>query len=176
MLCTKDLRAESAKWIIFAALIVWLGSQTAGASIVGAGDDLGNSLSAEPAVETVDESDIARVEPVHTTAAPIRIDPPGDYNGSGLVEQGDLDLVLSNWGTQVALLPTTWVNERPAALVDQSALDQVLLNWGKTATFTSPVAHMPEAGSMTVAVLLLASVLGARAAYRGIERMRSPVA
>lgn len=172
---TMDLRASAAKWIVIASTVVWLGSQTAGASIVSAGDDLENSLSADPAVEAAEESEVAFTQPVTSTAAPVQIDPPGDYNGSGLVEQGDLDLVLTNWGRQVAALPTNWINDRPAALVDQSALDQVLLNWGKTATFTTPIAHMPEAGSMTVAVLLLASVVGARAAYKGIERMRSPV-
>ena len=35
----------------------------------------------------------------------------GDYNGSGQVEQADLDLVLLNWGGDVPPDPAGWVNE-----------------------------------------------------------------
>ncbi len=59
----------------------------------------------------------------------------GDYNGSGQVEQGDLDLVLQNWGvdTDVEGVPGGWVNGLPEGQVEQSELDKVLQNWGNTA-------------------------------------------
>jgi hypothetical protein len=58
---------------------------------------------------------------------------PGDYNGSGLVEQADLDLVLGNWGRSAANVPATWINDLPSGIVDQSELDGVLSNWGASA-------------------------------------------
>ncbi len=59
----------------------------------------------------------------------------GDYNASGQVEQGDLDLVLQHWGTGFAAIPAAWVYQRPSSgIVDQAELDGVLLNWGSTAT------------------------------------------
>ncbi len=40
----------------------------------------------------------------------------GDYDGSGQVEQGDLDLVLQNWGRVTrGDIPAGWVNARPRA-------------------------------------------------------------
>ncbi len=60
---------------------------------------------------------------------------PGDYNTSGQVEQGDLDLVLQNWGTDTTLnIPAGWINVLGlAGIVDQAELDGVLQNWGGTA-------------------------------------------
>jgi hypothetical protein len=171
MIRTQLLCALPAKWAFLAAVLMWFTNEPLGASIVDPADDLGNAVSAEPGAGT-DETGSSAPD----TAALIRVNPPGDYNGSGLVEQGDLDLVLTSWGRDVATLPTTWTHDRPAAMVDQSALDQVLINWGKAATFSSPVAHMPEPSSLCVATLLLACVGCARAAYKGIERRRSPVA
>ena len=56
----------------------------------------------------------------------------GDFNGNGSVEQGDLDLVLNNWGTPATGLPSTWVNQTPTSgLVDQAELDEVLNHWGE---------------------------------------------
>jgi hypothetical protein len=54
----------------------------------------------------------------------------GDYNGSGLVEQADLDLVLLHWG--VANVPPGWTNDLPVGAIDQAELDGVLLAWGAT--------------------------------------------
>ena len=57
----------------------------------------------------------------------------GDYNGSGVVEQGDLDLVLNHWGQGVGGLPLTWLNQLPTeGLVDQAELDAVLNHWGES--------------------------------------------
>ncbi len=56
----------------------------------------------------------------------------GDYNGNGQIEQGDLDLVLQNWGvdTDAAGAPAGWTGSPPEGLIDQLELDGVLQNWG----------------------------------------------
>ncbi len=72
----------------------------------------------------------------------------GDYNSSGQVEQGDLDIVLQNWGTgnfpgdEAAL-----VGGGPFdGTVDQNELDGVLQNWGNTSApdFSANLAAVPE--------------------------------
>lgn len=57
-------------------------------------------------------------------------DVDGDYDGSGLVEQSDLDLVLSNWGHSAESVPAGWIHDFPVGVVDQQELDRVLVNWG----------------------------------------------
>ncbi len=89
----------------------------------------------------------------------------GDYDGSGQVEQGDLDVVLQNWGTgaftgdEAAL-----VGGGPFdGTVDQNELDGVLQNWGNTAApdFAGfNAAQLPEPAS--VAVLLSFGAAGMR--------------
>ncbi len=69
----------------------------------------------------------------------------GDYDDSGQVEQGDLDLVLQNWGAGFAGLPAAWINQRPTTgIVDQAELDGVLLNWGDTTAPRASAAAVPE--------------------------------
>ena len=76
---------------------------------------------------------------------------PGDYNGNGLVEQADLDLVLLNWGQSFGGLPAQWVKERPSiGIVDQEELDRVLLNWGNTAAGLQAATAVPEPGSLVL--------------------------
>ncbi len=77
----------------------------------------------------------------------------GDYNGSGQVEQGDLDLVLGNWGNSVPPIPGGWVNDLPSGLIDQDELDGVLLNWGNTAAPDFSGSAVPE--PTTAALLAL---------------------
>ncbi len=78
--------------------------------------------------------------------------PTGDHDGSGQVEQGDLDLVLQNWGLDTDAIagggiPTGWTNDLPDGLIDQAELDGVLLNWGGTASPEfSGATHVPEPG------------------------------
>jgi hypothetical protein len=62
----------------------------------------------------------------------------GDYNGSGAVEQGDMDLVLLNWGKDGATPPAGWINDLPTGTIDQGELDGVILNWGKTSAEAGP--------------------------------------
>lgn len=66
---------------------------------------------------------------------------PGDYNGDGFVSQADLDLVLMNWGDNVA--PAGWLalDQFDGVQVSQNELDGVLLNWG---IGTPPALAIPE--------------------------------
>ncbi|MEM8494449.1 MAG: hypothetical protein AAF916_03695 [Planctomycetota bacterium] len=67
----------------------------------------------------------------------------GDYDGSGQVEQGDLNLVLNNWGQ-----PRPFeANGEPfaTAQVDQEELNRVLNNWGSsTAPSFAGFESIPE--------------------------------
>ncbi len=80
---------------------------------------------------------------------------PGDYDASGQVEQGDLDLVLQNWGIDTGTngVPLNWTNDLPQGQIDQGELDGVLQNWGSVAA--PQIAAVPEP---TVAFLLGAMV------------------
>ncbi|MEM1446214.1 MAG: hypothetical protein AAGF84_09180 [Planctomycetota bacterium] len=94
----------------------------------------------------------------------------GDYNGNGQVEQGDLNLVLSNWGVDTSPVasgglgvPVGWVNDRPDGVVDQAELNGVLSHWG---TSQAPVMQgfaVPEPGA---AALVAAGIVW------GSRRMR----
>lgn len=72
----------------------------------------------------------------------------GDYNNNGQVEQGDLDLVLLNWGAAWPPPVEGWVNNQPTdGKIDQNDLDGVLLNWGNMAGAGSAVA-VPEPAAL----------------------------
>ena len=77
-------------------------------------------------------------------------DLPGDFDRNGLVEQGDLDLVLNNWSVDPALsgMPTTWVADRPNANVDQEELDRVLNNWGSSSAPAFNGTTVPEPATL----------------------------
>jgi hypothetical protein len=62
---------------------------------------------------------------------------PGDYDGSGRVDQRDLDLVLLHWGQSGNSTPAGWVQELPSGTIDQNELDRVLLNWQLTTSALS---------------------------------------
>ncbi len=89
----------------------------------------------------------------------------GDYDSSGQVEQGDLDIVLQNWGTG------TFTGDEAALVgggpfdgtVDQNELDGVLQNWGSTSApdFTGSALPEPAAFAALAVVGLLS---GRRAA------------
>jgi len=81
---------------------------------------------------------------------------PGDYDNDGLVGQGDLDLVLLNWGSTAPPVPGGWINEQPDGLIGQTELDGVLLNWGNMAPALA-AASVPE--PTTVVLLGLATLL-----------------
>ena len=82
----------------------------------------------------------------------------GDFNGSGSVEQGDLDLVLNNWGGPRG----SWdnVDGLTTPNVDQEELDRVLNNWGASSGSPSLGAlAVPEpASAIAVGMLVTATV------------------
>jgi hypothetical protein len=82
----------------------------------------------------------------------------GDYNHDGQVEQGDLDLVLLNWGQQG--VPGGWTNDLPEGPIDQGELDGVLLQWGGSAALAA--ASVPEPGTVVTLLFLLASFAATR--------------
>ncbi len=88
----------------------------------------------------------------------------GDFNDSGQVEQGDLDLVLQNWGHDVESngVPTGWFNDRPVGLVDQSELDRVLQNWGNIALPNYEGSLVPEPQTLTILIGMIATVFSYR--------------
>ncbi|MEM1444859.1 MAG: hypothetical protein AAGF84_02290 [Planctomycetota bacterium] len=73
---------------------------------------------------------------------------PGDFDGSGSVEQGDLNLVLSNWGDPRG----SWSNASGfgTTQVDQEELNAVLSNWGagNAPSFASNPTAVPEPGAL----------------------------
>ncbi|MEM8783857.1 MAG: hypothetical protein AAGE65_13515 [Planctomycetota bacterium] len=76
---------------------------------------------------------------------------PGDFNDSGSVEQGDLNLVLNNWGNARG----PWANADGflSLNVDQEELNRVLNNWGNSAAPSFAGSSVPEPAA---AVTLLA--------------------
>ncbi|MEM7577200.1 MAG: family 16 glycosylhydrolase [Planctomycetota bacterium] len=73
----------------------------------------------------------------------------GDYDDSGSVEQGDLNLVLNNWGQDAPFEP----NGDPFAslAVDQEELNRVLNNWGNTSNPPSFEGFaVPEPGALAM--------------------------
>jgi hypothetical protein len=75
-----------------------------------------------------------------------------------MVDQGDLDLVLLNWGAIATMPPEGWANDLPIGSVDQDELDKVLLNWGSAASTlaTSSVPEPSAAAILLVGVIALA--------------------
>ncbi|MEM8783547.1 MAG: PEP-CTERM sorting domain-containing protein [Planctomycetota bacterium] len=72
----------------------------------------------------------------------------GDYDDSGQVEQGDLNLVLNNWGTAAPFDPNGDPFE--TTNVDQEELNRVLNNWGSTTAPSFEGAAVPEPGSLAL--------------------------
>ncbi len=80
---------------------------------------------------------------------------PGDFNGSGQVEAGDLNLVLDNWGQVTPPIPAMWTGDQPNGLIEAGELNAVLDNWGNVASgaLTVSASVVPEPAS-------IASLLG----------------
>ncbi|MEM1026875.1 MAG: hypothetical protein AAGJ38_02220 [Planctomycetota bacterium] len=87
--------------------------------------DMGLSLPAGDSLTfTMPRESMATLQ--FTYAAAVELS--GDFDGSGLVEQGDLNLVLTQWGQ--AGTPTGWLGDGPDGVIDQAELNAVLNNWG----------------------------------------------
>lgn len=75
---------------------------------------------------------------------------PGDFNGDGAVDNGDLNLLLANWGTSVPPAPAGWGGFAPTGpTVDNDELNLLLANWGKGTTG----APVPEPTTLVLAAL-----------------------
>ncbi|MEM8494007.1 MAG: hypothetical protein AAF663_01310 [Planctomycetota bacterium] len=66
----------------------------------------------------------------------------GDFTGDGLVEQGDLNLVLNNWGETRTFGDGASVFS--TSVVDQEELNAVLNNWGQAAAPNFADSSVPE--------------------------------
>jgi hypothetical protein len=98
---------------------------------------------------TIDKENLVIVNSVEVLPGGI----DGDYNANGTVEQGDLDLVLLNWGDSASPLPPGWFQNLPSGAIDQGELDGVLLNWGNSAAETQLAADsVPEPTSWIIAL------------------------
>ncbi len=80
-------------------------------------------------------------------------DLPGDLNGDGAVNSGDLDLVRGNWGTTVT--PGTSGDANGDGVVDSGDLDIVRANWGATLP-----GSVPEPSLVTFLVVFATIVIG----------------
>ncbi|MEM9754142.1 MAG: PEP-CTERM sorting domain-containing protein, partial [Planctomycetota bacterium] len=79
----------------------------------------------------------------------------GDYNDNGSVEQGDLNLVLNNWGAMRTF--EDGVSAFTTANVDQEELNSVLNNWGDTTAPSFSGSTVPEPGA---ALMILTGATG----------------
>lgn len=87
-------------------------------------------------------------EPITFTQAPIIAGLIGDYDDSGSVEQGDLNLVLNNWGQDAPFDSNGAPFTTPT--VDQEELNRVLNNWGSTSVPSFAGFDIPEPTSLLV--------------------------
>ncbi|MEM8494156.1 MAG: hypothetical protein AAF663_02065, partial [Planctomycetota bacterium] len=79
------------------------------------------------------------------------IAPVGDLDGSGSVEQSDLNLVLNNWGQPRSFESSGEPFATPT--VDQEELNRVLNNWGGTSAPNFNGLSVPEPAAAGAAAL-----------------------
>jgi hypothetical protein len=99
--------------------------------------------------------------------------PPGDYNGNGVVEQADLDLVLLHWGADGTTPPAGWIRDLPSGAIDQQELDAVLLNWGASLAARSAPAPAPLGESVAIAPQPSEEAAAAKSGNYGANLARS---
>lgn len=86
----------------------------------------------------------------------------GDYNGDGFVSQGDLDLILLNWGDTT--LPTGFDTDALDGggpfdgLMGQNELDGVLLNWGDGTPLGASAIPEPSAAVLLGSLVIIGSL------------------
>ncbi|MEM1026961.1 MAG: hypothetical protein AAGJ38_02660 [Planctomycetota bacterium] len=107
-----------------------------------AGTDLGNGL----ALDVVYAATSVSLEVINALLL------AGDYDGSGQVEQADLNLVLANWGTS-RTFSDPGGTAFATTIVDQEELNLVLSNWGSTAVPSFGGFTVPEPASALLLAL-----------------------
>jgi len=78
----------------------------------------------------------------------------GDYNADGIVDVGDLNLVLFNW--DASTVPPERVNQIPAGNVSVDQLNAVLFNWNAMAPAVATVPEPTSTGLLVVSIGWLA--------------------
>jgi len=73
----------------------------------------------------------------------------GDYNGNGQIEQGDLDLVLQNWGATASQTATGLYGHGPGQ-ISQASLDAVLQHWGTATAPDFSGSAVPEPAALAL--------------------------
>ncbi|MEO1497963.1 MAG: PEP-CTERM sorting domain-containing protein [Planctomycetota bacterium] len=81
----------------------------------------------------------------------------GDFNGDGLVEAIDLNLLLDNWGLPFFAVDPLWINGL-TGVVDNDELGQLLSNWG------AGITAVPEPSTATLVLVGLAAASARRRA------------
>jgi hypothetical protein len=96
---------------------------------------------------------------------------PGDYNGNGVVEQGDLDVVLLGWGESQQI---GWIGDPIDGMIEQQELDRALLNWGDVAPRLGAyrVPEVSSFGLSLVGSLCLGMIARRGPRRRAIESIR----
>ncbi|TWT46605.1 hypothetical protein [Botrimarina hoheduenensis] len=79
--------------------------------------------------------------------------PDGDFNYNGVVDNGDLNLLLSRWGQTT--VPPEWVNGFVDGLVDYQEANALLRSWAFGAGIS-----IPEPASLALLIPLLSPLLG----------------
>jgi len=86
----------------------------------------------DPNAATTDVTMPASDVEVTATYAPACVPPNGDLDGSGFVGQGDLDIVLDQWGNSGGEITDPRADPSGDDFVGQADLDIVLDDWGKS--------------------------------------------
>jgi hypothetical protein len=79
----------------------------------------------------------------------------GDYDDSGATGQGDLNLVLQNWGDTSPPVPAGWINDQPTGIIGQTNLNAVLQNWGNSVVASA--SAVPEPTTLLLSLLGLST-------------------
>jgi hypothetical protein len=101
------------------------------------------------------EINIATFRYVHLADSHIPEPAAGDFDDSGAVGQGDLNLVLQNWGDTSPPVPAGWINEQPTGLIGQAYLNTVLQNWGNSVVASASAVPEPTTSALALAALCL---------------------
>jgi hypothetical protein len=86
----------------------------------------------------------------------------GDFDGSGAVGNGDLTLLLDNWGDAIPPVPTGWTGYQPTPnAVGNDELTALLDSWGDIAPGAGSLGGVvPEPTSGALLVLGMFAGLG----------------
>ncbi len=86
----------------------------------------------------------------------------GDFDGNGVIGNGDLTLLLANWGKAVPPVPSGWIGSQPTVPnIGNDELTSLLSVWGQS----SVASAAPEPGAA-----LLAAACGVASLLRSQQR------